>query len=130
MMLDINFVELRQGFLTYLPIGAVVGLVLLAELVLVFGAWIVAPQVSSIVAAPAPPAAEITNTQALGALLYTRYVYGFQASGVILLIAMIGAIVLTLRQRAGVRRQRIAAQIDRRRDEAIAVVKVAPRQGV
>src|SRR4051812_44143057 len=95
MMLDINFVELRHGFLQYLPIGATVGFILLVELLLVFGAWAYAPQL--LTTAPVPPDPSITNTEALGALLYTRYIYAFQASGVILLVAMIGAIVLTLR---------------------------------
>lgn len=130
MMLDINFVQLRQGFLQYLPIGALIGLVLLVELALVFGAWVVAPEVAATAAAPMPPLAQVTNTAALGALIYTRYVYAFQAAGVILLVAMIGAIVLTLRSREGVRRQRISAQVARRRKEAVEVVKVRPREGV
>jgi NADH-quinone oxidoreductase subunit J len=130
MMLDINFVELRQGFLQYLPIGALIGLVLLVELVLVFGAWQAAADVATSIAAPAPNAAAVSNTQALGALLYTRYVYAFQAAGMVLLVAMIGAIVLTLRTRKDVRRQRIAEQIARRREETLEIVKVRPRQGV
>jgi NADH-quinone oxidoreductase subunit J len=130
MMLDINFVELRQGFLQYLPVGALIGLILLVELVLIFGAWTVAPEASSAAAAPMPALAAATNTAALGALLYTRYVYAFQAAGLILLVAMIGAIVLTLRARQGVRRQKIATQVARPRAQAIEVVKVRPRQGV
>src|SRR5215469_6235519 len=105
MMLDINFVELRQGFLQYLPIGGLIGLVLLSELVLVIGAWTVAPDFAGAAGAPTPPLAQATNTTALGLLLYTRYVYPFQVAGLILLVAMIGAIVLTLRAREGVRRQ-------------------------
>jgi NADH-quinone oxidoreductase subunit J len=130
MMLDINFVALRQGFLQYLPVGTLIGLVLLLELVLVFGAWAVAPHLAAEMAAPMPPPAQVTNTAALGALLYTRYVYAFQAAGVILLIAMIGAIVLTLREREGVRRQRILRQIGRRRADSVEVVKVRSREGV
>jgi NADH-quinone oxidoreductase subunit J len=130
MMLDINFVQLRQGFLQYLPIGALVGIVLFVELVFVFGAWVVAPEVAATAAAPMPPLAQVANTQALGALIYTRYIYAFEASGVILLVAMIGAIVLTLRAREGVRRQSIAAQVARRRKETIEVVKVRSREGV
>ncbi len=130
MMLDINFVELRQGFLQYMPIGALVGLMLLVELVLVFGAWVVVPNVAAGIAAPLPQAADVTNTQALGELLYTRYVYAFQAAGMVLLVAMVGAIVLTLRVRQGVRRQKIAQQVARRRDETLEVVKVRPRQGI
>jgi NADH-quinone oxidoreductase subunit J len=130
MMLDINFVQLREGFLRYLPIGGLIGLVLLAELVLVFGAWITAPDVASAISAPTPAVIRVTNTAALGALLYTRYVYAFQAAGVILLIAMIGAIVLTLRARQDVRRQRIGLQQARRREDTIELVKMPPGQGV
>jgi len=129
MMLDINFVELRQGFLTYLPVGALIGLVLLVELVLVFGAWTIAPDIATAFAAPTPSIAQATNTAALGALLYTRYIYVFQAAGLILLVAMIGAIVLTLRAREGVRRQKISRQIGRLRSDAVEVVKVRPGQG-
>lgn len=130
MMLDINFVELRQGFIRYLPVGAAIGLVLLAELVLITGAWTVAPDVPGAFAAPVPPAGEVTNTHALGALLYTRYVYLFQAAGLILLIAMIGAIVLTLRSREGVKRQSINAQNARRPEDVVEVVKVTRGGGV
>src|SRR5271154_2949117 len=130
MMLDINFVELREGFLRYLPVGGMVGLVLLAELFLVFGAWITVPDVGLAVTAPSPAAAQTSNTAALGLLLYTRYVYVFQASGVILLIAMIGAIVLTLRSREGVRKQRISGQIARVRSESVELVKVRSGEGV
>ncbi len=130
MMLDINFVALREGFLRYLPIGAIIGLVLLAELVLIFGAWFTAPGAGAALVAPTPNAIQVTNTAALGALLYTRYVYVFQAAGVILLIAMIGAIVLTLRAREGVRRQKIAEQLARRRFSTIEIVKVRPGQGI
>ncbi len=128
MMLDINFVELRQGFLNYLPIGALIGIVLLAELALVFGAWAVAPGASAHFAAPL--AAGMTNTEALGRLLYTRYIYLFQAAGMVLLVAMIGAIVLTLRHRGGVRRQKIADQLRRRPAETIEVRKVQPGSGI
>jgi NADH-quinone oxidoreductase subunit J len=130
MMLDINFVELRQGVLQYLPIGAVVGIMLLIELVFVFGAWVIAPNVASSIAAPIPQLGGMSNTQALGVLLYTRYVYAFQAAGLVLLVAMVGAIVLTLRAREGVRRQNIARQVGRRREDTLEVVKVRPRQGI
>jgi len=130
MMLDINFVELRQGFSRYLPVGAAVGLVLLAELVLVLGAWTVAPELPQAIGAPIPPPSETTNTHALGALIYTRYVYAFQAAGLILLIAMIGAIVLTLRSRDGVRRQSIEMQNARRPEDSVEVVKVTRGGGV
>jgi NADH-quinone oxidoreductase subunit J len=127
MMLDINFVRLREGLLQYLPIGATIGFVLLVELVFVFGAWTVGSGPLSH-AAPIPNPAEISNTDALGRILYTRYVYVFQASGLVLLVAMIGAIVLTLRQRVGLRRQKIARQVAR--IETIEVVKVPTGQGV
>lgn len=130
MMLDINFVELRQGFLQYLPIGALIGLVLLVELVLVFGAWVISPEAPATARNPIPPTDQVSNTEALGRVLYTDYFYLFQAAGIILLVAMIGAIVLTLRQRAGVRRQSIAAQIARRPQEAIEVRKVPTGSGV
>ncbi|MDH3703693.1 MAG: NADH-quinone oxidoreductase subunit J [Alphaproteobacteria bacterium] len=128
MMLDINFAELRQGFLQYLPIGALVGLILLAELILIFGSWAFAPEVTS--AAPVPPVDQISNTHALGKLLYTRYFYLFQAAGMILLVAMLGAIVLTLRHRPGVRRQKISDQVARRREDSIEVVKVPSGSGI
>ena len=124
MMLDIDFAELRSGFMRYLPIGALVGFILLAELMLLFGSWVIAPGVAGLQAAPLPAGTAVTNTRALGDLLYTRYVFAFQAAGLILLVAMIGAIVLTLRQRVGVRRQSIAQQLSRSRAETIAVVKV------
>ena len=121
MMLDINFVEMREGFLQYLPIGALVGILLLAELTLITLAWVVSPESANVSGAPAPAVAEVSNTRALGQLLYTDYFYLFQAAGLVLLIAMIGAIVLTLRVRSGVRRQKIAAQVARRREDAIEV---------
>ncbi len=127
MMLDINFVELRQGFLRYLPVGGLIGLLLLVELVLMFGAWVFAPESANVAQAPTP--GNLSNTAALGALLYTRYVYAFQAAGMILLVAMIGAIVLTLRERKDMRHQKIAQQIARGRAEAVEIVKVRPGQG-
>ena len=128
MMLDIDFVELREGFQRYLPIGALIGGVLFAELVLVFGYWFLVPGMTATSVAPMLP--EITNTRALGALLYTKYVYVFQAAGVVLLIAMIGAIVLTLRAREGVRRQVAANQIYRPRAASVEVVKVEIGKGI
>jgi NADH-quinone oxidoreductase subunit J len=130
MMLDINFVALRQGFQQYLPVGALVGLVLVAELVLVFGAWAVAPGAEAVGTDPIPVAGEITNAHALGLVLYTKYAYLFQVAGLILLVAMIGAIVLTHRQRDGVKKQRIAAQLDRRREDSLEVVKVRSGEGI
>ena len=128
MMLDIDFVELRSGFVRYLPIGALVGLILLAELVLIYGSWTLAPTATA--AAVFSGAGAVENTRALGAVLYTRYLFAFQVAGLILLVAMIGAIVLTLRQRADVRRQSIAAQLARTRAESVAIVKVPVGGGV
>ena len=129
MMLDINFVELRQGFMQYLPIGGAVGLVLFFELALaVFVNWVAAPNAAARSAAPTP--ANVSNTAALGRLLYTDYIYLFQAAGIVLLIAMIGAIVLTHRRRVGVRRQRISDQLARTRETSIEVRKVQPGSGI
>ena len=115
MMLDINFAELRQGFVRYLPIGGIIGVILVVELVFfVFGGW-AAPATTSTIAAATPAIDQVTNTQALGMLLYTKYFYLFQAAGMVLLVAMIGAIVLTHRERVGVKRQKIASQVDRAR---------------
>ncbi|MFD2235058.1 NADH-quinone oxidoreductase subunit J [Phaeospirillum tilakii] len=111
MMLDVNLAELRAGFLQYLPLGGLVGAVLLGELVAVAFAWSPAPAAAALTRAPTPDLAQVSNTQALGRLLYTDYVYLFQAAGLVLLVAMIGAILLTHRRRDGVRRQRIAEQI-------------------
>jgi NADH-quinone oxidoreductase subunit J len=130
MMLDVDFAELRQGFLSYLPVGALVGAVLLAELLVVVGGWAIGPEVAQAVTAPIPPASAINNTQALGLVLYTRYVYFFQAAGVILLVSMIGAIVMTLQHKPSVRRQNIAAQVARGRASSIEVVKVKSGQGL
>jgi NADH-quinone oxidoreductase subunit J len=126
MMLDVDFAELRQGVLNYLPVGALIGAILLAELLLVVGGWAVAPGGVHATAAPA----NVSNTQALGLVLYTRYVYFFEAAGVILLVAMIGAIVMTLQHKPNVRRQNIAEQVARRRASAIELVNIKPGQGL
>ncbi len=130
MMLDINLAELREGFLQYLPIGALVGIILAAELVLIFGSWIVNPEAAQIIAAPSAAPSELTNTHALGQLLYTEYVYLFQAAGLVLLIAMIGAIVLTLRRRPEVRRQRIAEQVSRPVEDVIEIKDIPKGSGI
>ncbi|SLN53596.1 NADH-quinone oxidoreductase subunit J [Oceanibacterium hippocampi] len=127
MMLDINFVELRQGFLQYLPIGGAIGIILLIELLLVLAGWVIEP--ATIAAARAPTVAGLSNTEALGNIIYTDYVYLFQAAGMVLLVAMIGAIVLTHRQREGVRKQRISEQVNRPIEDAVAIRKVEPGQG-
>ena len=129
MMLDVDFAELRQGFLNYVPIGGLIGVVFLVELVLVLGAWAVGPAGKAIVD-PIPPLAAVTNTEALGLVLYTRYVYYFQAAGLVLLVAMIGAIVLTLRHKPNVRRQNIADQVARTKATAIEIRRVRPGQGI
>ena len=130
MMLDVDFSELRQVFLQYLPVGAFIGIVLLIELLLVVFTWTIAPDVHQAITTPIPPLAKMPNTEALGQVLYTRYVYFFQAAGMVLLVAMIGAIVLTLHHKPSVRRQRIADQVARRRHTAIEIVKVRPGQGL
>jgi NADH-quinone oxidoreductase subunit J len=130
MMLDVDFSELRRGVLTYLPVGGLVGAVLLAELLIIVGAWAIGPEVGKAITAPIPPSTAIPNTQALGLVLYTRYVYFFQAAGIILLVAMIGAIVLTLQHKPHVRRQIIADQVARTKASAIEIVKVKVGQGL
>jgi NADH-quinone oxidoreductase subunit J len=128
MMLDVDFAELRQGFLQYLPIGVLVGVVFLAELLLVAGAWVIGPGLPQTISAPIPTT--MTNTEALGRVLYTQYVYYFQAAGVVLLVAMVGAIVLTLRHKPNVKRQNISDQVARTKETAIDIVQVRPGQGI
>jgi NADH-quinone oxidoreductase subunit J len=127
MMLDVDFAELRQGFLQYLPVGALVGLIFLVELVLVVGAWATSP---GLVKPAAAAAAGVTNTEAIGRVLYTTYIHYFQLAGVVLLVAMIGAIVLTLRHKPYVRRQDVGAQVGRTRAASIEVRKVRSGQGI
>jgi NADH-quinone oxidoreductase subunit J len=127
MMLDIDFVALRRGFMNYLPLGALIGLVLLSEFFVVLGAWAFGPTVPAARANPVTPG--ISNTEALGRVLYTDYIFFFQTAGIILLVAMIGAIVLTLRHRPGVKRQSIRRQVARGPADAIALVDVKPGQG-
>jgi len=130
MMLDVDFVELRQGFLNYLPTGAVVGFVLVTELIIVFGASIMSPEAAGTALQPMPDLAQVSNIQALGDLLYTRYIFFFQLAGLILLVAMIGAIVLTLHHRPNVRRQVIADQVARTREASIEVKHVESGKGL
>jgi NADH-quinone oxidoreductase subunit J len=130
MMLDVDFTRLRQGFLQYLPVGALVGIIMLVELVLVLVSWATAPEAQQAIASPMPPLAKMLNTEALGHILYTRYVYFFQAAGIILLVAMIGAIVLTLHHKPRVRRQNIAEQNARTKATAIEIVQVRSGQGL
>lgn len=131
MMLDINFAELRQGFLRYAPIGGVVGLILLAELLIILGGWTLSPTARTAEAVAATPATtDVTNTHALGNLIYTHYIYLFQIAGMILLIAMIGAIVLTHRRRPGIRRQDISRQVARRPANTIEIRKIPSGKGI
>jgi NADH-quinone oxidoreductase subunit J len=130
MMLDVDFSELRSGVLNYLPVGGLIGAVLLAELLIIVGAWAIGPEAGKAITAPIPPSTAIPNTQALGLVLYTRYVYFFQAAGIILLVAMIGAIVLTLQHKPKVRRQIIADQVARTKTSAIEIVQVKAGQGL
>jgi NADH-quinone oxidoreductase subunit J len=130
MMLDINLTELREGFLKYLPVGALIGLVLLAEILLGLGVIGSTPSSLGALGKAGPQVLAIDNTRAIGRVLYTQYFYLFQVAGLVLLVAMIGAIVLTLRTRPGVRRQRISEQLYRPKGDAVTVVKVPTRGGV
>ena len=130
MMLDVDFAELRQGFQQYMPIGALVGLALLAELLIVFAGQAIEPGVAAATGMPTPPVDEVSNIEAIGRVLYTDYLYLFQAAGIVLLIAMIGAIVLTLRHKEGVKRQDIPTQNARRPETAIEVVQVETGKGL
>ncbi|HWE18818.1 MAG TPA: NADH-quinone oxidoreductase subunit J [Hyphomicrobiaceae bacterium] len=127
MMLDVDFAELRAGFIRYAPLGALVGIIVGLELVMVVLSNVIRPGALTTATAPIPPAGSgITNTEAIGRVLYTKYAYFFEGAGLILLVAMIGAIVLTLRHKEGVKRQSIAAQVARRKSTAIEIIKVAP----
>ncbi|HJM60713.1 MAG TPA: NADH-quinone oxidoreductase subunit J [Alphaproteobacteria bacterium] len=127
MMLDTDFSAIRGGFLQYLPIGGAIGLVLMIEL----GFAVAAIRAGEgTMAMPMPSDGGVSNTEALGRLIYTNYFYLFQAAGVILLIAMVGAIVLTLRRREGVRRQTIADQVARQREDSIEIRRVTPGSGI
>ncbi|MGE3247813.1 MAG: NADH-quinone oxidoreductase subunit J [Beijerinckiaceae bacterium] len=128
MMLDVDFARLKRGFLQYLPVGVLIGIVVALELIMVAGGW--APARTSAGAAGAPMPLGTSNTAALGAVLYTKYVYFFQAAGLVLLTAMIGAIVLTLHHKPDVKRQDISEQNARDRNEAVDLKKVPSRTGV
>ena len=130
MMLDVNFAELRAEMARYVPLAALIGLVLLMQLVLVFGTWEFSAGIDTRLGNPVPPLAEAHNTQALGMLLYDRYFLMFQVAGLILLVAMIGAIVLTLRHRVDVKRQDVVAQMMRDPAKAMELKDVKPGQGL
>jgi len=126
MLLDVDFARMKQGFVQYLPLGILIAFCVAAELVYVESRWAIAPDR----AGPATPSGTLSNTAALGEVLYTRYFYFFQAAGMILLTAMIGAIVLTLQHKTGVKRQNIAAQVARNPETGVEVRKVPSRAGV
>ena len=128
MMLDVDFTELREGYLQYLPIGTVIGLLLLAELLMVVGGWAIEPGLVG--KGAVPYAAGAGNVRAIGEVLYTRYVFFFEAAGLVLLVAMIGAIVLTLRHKAFVRRQNVSEQVARGPATSIEIVKVETGKGI
>jgi NADH-quinone oxidoreductase subunit J len=128
MMLDVDFSELRAGFVRYLPIALVIGVVIVAELVTV--SFAVGNKVTAGGAAPLPALGGVTNAEAIGQVLYTQYVYFFQVAGLVLLVAMIGAIVLTLRHRANVRRQDILAQVARTPATGMRIVQIRSGEGL
>jgi NADH-quinone oxidoreductase subunit J len=130
MLLDINYLKLREGFLQYLPTGALIGLILLVELLMLYGSWSFAPEAPLSVGSRTPDITAVTNTDAIGRLLYTDYVYLFQAAGLVLLVAMIGTIMLTHRTRTGVRKQNIARQNARTKETSVEVRKVASGGGI
>ena len=130
MMLDINIVMVREGFLKYLPVGLGIGGILLAELIAVFTAWSISDEAEALRMAPTPDIGAVSNTEAIGNILYTDYVYLFQAAGLILLVAMIGSIVLTHRTRTGVRKQVIAEQNARTPADTLEIVKVESGKGL
>jgi NADH-quinone oxidoreductase subunit J len=128
MMLDVDFAQLRGGFQRYLPVGATVGVVLFVELVLVFGSWQLAPEAVTLRRSPTP--VDLTNTEALGRLIYTDYILLFQLAGLVLLVAMIGAIVLTLRDRKTSRHQNIRIQTERTVTNTLEMVDISIGAGV
>jgi len=124
MMLDIHFKNIKR----HLPLAGFVGLALLAELLILYHKWQSHPAAASRISAPVPD--NMTNTHALGSLLYTQYMYPFQLAGLVLLVAMVGAITLTLRERSGVRRQSVAEQVSRSAKDVLKIVKVKTGEGV
>ena len=128
MMLDVDFAELKQGFLSYLPLGGLIAIVLAIELAMIGMSWQSAPQAEALRAAAVPEG--MTNVEALGTVIYDQYVYFFQIAGLVLLVAMIGAIVLTLRHKEGVKRQSVTAQVGRDRKTAVEMLDIKPGQGI
>ncbi len=130
MMLDVDFAELKAGMAEYAPMALLIGVVLLVELGMIYGVWQFADSAEAARIAVAPPLEQVPNTNALGALLYDDYLLLFQLAGLILLVAMIGAIVLTLHHRPDIKRQNVVAQMHRDPDEALELVDVKPGQGL
>lgn len=130
MMLDIDIAALRAGFMRNLRAGILVAAAILTELALAFYSALARPGLFAEASQPIPPADHINNTRAIGNVLYTYYIYPFQLAGIVLLVAMIGAIVLTLRSRPGVRKQVIAKQLARKREDSVAMVNVQPGKGI
>lgn len=129
MMLDVDFAELKSGFLSYLPVGLMIGGVLLLEIIMATSAWVLNPAISKL-EKNTPIDQSITNTEAFGRVLYTDHLYYFEAAGILLLVAMVGAIVLTLRTREGVKRQDIATQVARSPKDAIEIKQVETGKGI
>jgi len=129
MMLDVDFVGLRKGAMQYVPLGLLIGGVLLLELVFLYYSWSFSEGAPLMLEAEIPADAR-SNTHALGEILYTQYIFPFQVSGLILLVAMIGAISLTLRHRPGVRKQNISKQINTQPSDAVQLVKVKTGAGI
>jgi NADH-quinone oxidoreductase subunit J len=130
MMLDIDFAELKAGFFTYLPFGGLIALILLGQFTMVGGAWIEKNVAAGALAAPTPKPDLVSNAEAIGRILYTDYIFLFQGAGIVLFIAMVGAIVLTLRHREGVRRQNVGAQVARNRATGVELMDPKPGEGV
>ena len=137
MMLDVDFVEMKQGFLQYLPIGGALAAIVVVELIMVVFVWAFPSDAELARAHPSPTAAQTiadpngpTNIEALGLILYTDYVHYFQIAGMVLLVAMIGAIILTFRTRDGIKKQDPAAQVGRKREEGYELVDIRPGQGL
>jgi NADH-quinone oxidoreductase subunit J len=126
MLLDVDFARFKEGFVQYLPQGALIALIVAAQLIYVVSGWHSSPNG----AAAATPSGTLSNTAALGEVLYTRYFYFFQAAGLILLTAMIGAIVLTLQHKASVKRQDVGAQVGRTPETGVELRKVPSRAGI
>ncbi|MGF1553014.1 MAG: NADH-quinone oxidoreductase subunit J [Paracoccaceae bacterium] len=130
MMLDVDFAALKQGAIANVPLGALIGIVLLVELGLVIGNWAFADAAPGAREAVVPDPAGVNNAEALGLILYDRFFYMFQTAGLVLLVAMIGAIVLTLRPREGIKRQDVLRQIYRTREESVELKDVEPGRGI